>query len=415
MVYIARVADSELANRLGRSGAVLVEGAKGCGKTEMATRAAASWVRVDTDPDVPALMEIDPSRILDGAVPRLIDEWQWQPDLWNHIRRAVDDRKAAGQFILTGSSTPEASVRRHSGAGRFSVMRLRPMSLWELGLSTGEVSWQAIREGGSAAAAVGALGVDEWAEVIAAGGWPAMARRGAAEAREYVLDYLDLLAEADMSAADQVRRDPVRVRRLLASIGRNTATTATIATLTADTAGSDSRISRDTVSAYLAALNRLMIAEDLPAWTTALRDSATLRKAPKRHLVDPSLAAGAMGATPAKLSREPKTLGNLFESLVIRDLRVYCAAARGELFHHRDSAGREIDAIVAYPDGWVACEVKLGAGAVEAAAQNLKAVVSKIDTQTVGPPDALVIVTGTGPGYRRRDGVHVIPASALKP
>ena len=415
MRYIDRVADSELEDRLKRSGAVLIEGAKGCGKTALATRLAGSVVHIDTDPDVTALMEVDPARILEGATPRLLDEWQWQPTLWNYVRRTVDDRSAVGQFILTGSSTPDRSVRRHSGAGRFSTMRLRPMSLWELGRSTGEMSWQDVRQGKPVAAAAGKLGVDEWAGIIAAGGWPATARRSVNYAREYVLDYLEMLTEADIGGPGQVRRDPIRVRRLLASLGRNTATMASIATLTRDAAGSDGGISRDTVSHYLVRLNQLMISEDLPAWTTALRDSATLRRSPKRNLVDPSLAAAAMGATPAKLSREPKTLGNLFESLVIRDLRIYSAGARGQLFNYRDSANRELDAIVAYTDGWVACEVKLGAGGVESAAASLRTAVSKIDTQTVGEPDALVVITGTGPGYRRPDGIYVAPVAALRP
>jgi predicted AAA+ superfamily ATPase len=413
--YIPRVADAELAARLARSGAVLVEGAKGCGKTELAARVARSQVRVDTDPNVSALLDVDPALVLAGATPRLIDEWQWQPTLWNHIRRAVDDRKAPGQFILTGSATPDPTVRRHSGAGRFSVMRLRPMSLWELGRSTGEVSWQDLRGGRRVAAAPSSLGIDQVAELVVRGGWPAMARRPTADARDYVLDYLDLLAEADMGQADGVRRNPVRVKRLLASLGRNTATDASIATLTKDTAGAGAPFNRDTVASYLEALNRLMIAEDQPAWSPALKDSATPRKTPKRHLVDPSLAAAAMGATPAKLVLEPKTLGSLFESLVVRDLRVYSAAQRGQVFYYRDSAGRELDAIVAYPDGWVACEIKLGTGSIDRAADNLKAVTAKIDTQTTGLPDALVVITATSAGYQRRDGVRVVPASALRP
>ena len=415
MSYLPRVADQELADRLGRSGAVLIEGAKWCGKTQTALQAAGSVLQVDTDLDVPELMQVDPTLLLEGATPRLLDEWQWQPKLWDHVRHAVDDRREAGQFILTGSATPDQDVRRHSGAGRFSVMRLRPMSLWESGYSSGQVSLGDIRRGRPVRAPADHRSIVEIAETVVRGGWPATVGMDLSTASSYVLDYLELLAEADISHAFETRRDPVRVRQLLASLGRNTATTASVSTLVADVGQVGGSLSREAATAYLVALERLMITENQPAWSTALRDAAKLRQAPKRHLVCPSLAAATMGATADKLVREPKTLGALFESQVVRDLRVYSSRERGRLYHHRDSRSREIDIIVEYPDGWVAVEVKLGAGGVEAAVANLLRVTATIDTQMVGEPDALVVVTGSGAAYRRKDGVVVVPLGALRP
>ncbi|MDR2566229.1 MAG: DUF4143 domain-containing protein [Bifidobacteriaceae bacterium] len=414
MEYLARVADAELKARLRRSGAVLIEGPKGCGKTETARREAASELRVETDPAVPLLMQSEPERLLRGATPRLLDEWQRQPRLWDLVRRAVDDRGAPGQFILTGSATPDDSLERHPGLGRFSVLRMRPMALAEQGRSSGQVAWSQVRAGDPVEADDPGWGLDELAAAVVRGGWPAAVRADLDTAREYVLDYLDLLTEVDISRVSGIRRDPARVRRLLGSLARNVGTEASLVTLGKDVGGADQKLNRETVASYLRALEQLMILEDQPAWSTALRDSATLRRSPKRHLVDPSLAAAALGATVEKLIREPKTLGQLFESMVVRDLRVYASPERGAVYHYRDSAGREIDAIVDYPNGWVACEIKLGAGQAEAAATSLKTAVAAIDTQTVGQPARLCVITGTGPGYTRPDGVAVVPAAALR-
>jgi len=416
MDYRPRLADSLLQDALRRSGAVLIEGVKGCGKTSTAEQAAASVVRVDVDPAVPLYLQAEPERVLQGPIPRLVDEWQRQPVLWDMVRRAVDDRRQPGQFILTGSATPRDDVPKHSGAGRFAILRMRPMTLWEAGKSCGEVSLRALRAGQAAVSvAAGPVGLDQWATIISRGGWPATLGLDLPDAVSYVDDYLTLMTEVDVPEVDGVRRDPQKVTRVLASIARNTATEASVATLAADLDQPASPLSRDTVARYLSVLERLMVIEPLPAWRTALRDSARLRQAPAWHFADPSLAVAVLRTTEEQLVAEPKTLGMLFESLAIRDLRAYAALDRGRVYHARDSAGREVDAVIEYRDGWIAVEIKLGMGQADAAAASLLTFTRAVDTQTVGECLARVVIVGTGPGYTRPDGVHVVPLTTLRP
>lgn len=289
------------------------------------------------------------------------------------------------------------------------------MTLWEAGLSDARISLNGVRQGDHPISDPRPYGLTQWADIIGRGGWPSTLDNNLADALDYVVDYLTLIAETDVSQVAGMRRDPNKVTRLLASLARSTATQASITTLSRDTSGTSGALNRETVSGYLDVLERLMVIEPLPAWQTALRDSARLRQAPKWHFVDPSLAVAAMGATPDRLVAEPKTLGLLFESLAVRDLRAYSSLNRGKVFHARDSAGREVDAIIEYPDGWVACEIKLGLGQVDDAAQKLIAFTDAVDTQTVGPCLARVVIIGIGPGYRRPDGVLVVPLSSLCP
>lgn len=414
--YRPRVVDRELVARLGRAGAVVVEGAKACGKTETARRVSASEVLLDVDADARRAMAIDPALVLRGAKPRLLDEWQVAPELWNHVRRAVD-AEGTGQFILTGSAVPEDDVQRHTGAGRFSFLRMRPMSLLEAGASSGSVSLAGLMDGDPVAAVGDGLGVEELAGYVAVGGWPAALSLSVADAVRANRDYLQQIAEVDVSRVGSTPRDPDKVTRFMQSLARNVATEASDVTLSADTGGPDGSITRHTVADYAGALQRLMVTEPQPAWRPHLRSSATLRKAAKRHFVCPSLAVAALGVDADGLLRGLRLLGLLFESLVVRDLRVYSQPFDGVVRHYRDSYGVEVDAVVQDPSGrWAAFEVKLGEGQVDAAARSLLRFSAQVDHAQSGPPAALAIITGTGRyAYQRDDGIAVVPISALGP
>ncbi|GHV73229.1 ATPase AAA [Spirochaetia bacterium] len=412
--YFKRFTDTILKNRLTSSGAVLIQGSKGCGKTETAVQMAKSTARMDVDTDIRVRMELDPKSTLEGAVPRLIDEWQEYPQIWNYIRREVDDRKEKGQFILTGSANPEEQARLHSGAGRFSIIRMRPMSLFERGWSTGEVGLSNLVNGAAPKSEQVEFDLGNLAEKITIGGWPALIGAGSREALRFMQDYITLMAEVDISRVGGKRRDPQRVLRLLQSLARNIATEASLSSIARDTGGSDTRINDETIADYLEALERLMAVEQLPAWSPHIRSADTLRKAPKRHFVDPSLAVGALGLSTDKLLGDLNYFGFLFESLVIRDLRIYAALHDGRVYHYRDSRNLEVDAIVEYPDGaWAAFEVKMGFNAQDAAAANLLNFAAKIDQEKMGSPAALTVITANGFACRRKDGVTVIPLSAL--
>lgn len=414
MQYRTRTIDALLASALDAVGAVAIEGAKAVGKTETGRRASRSEVRVDTLAARQAFAA-DPGLLLAGATPRLIDEWQVEPELWNYVRHAVDDRQAAGQFILTGSAVPRDDPTRHPGAGRFIHLRMRPMTLTETGHSLGSVSLAAVLRGDRVAAPDPGLTIQDVAERITVGGWPAHLGLSAAQSLRAMNGYIDDICRVDVQRLDGSRRDPDGVRRLISSLARNIATPVSIEALTADANGTDGTYAAETISAYLAALARLMVTEDLPAWKPALRSRARLRAAPVRHLVDPSLATAALNASPARVLREINWMGFLFESLVVRDLRVYAQALDGQMFHYRDSNGLEADAIIELPDGrWAAFEIKLGStpAIVDDAAANLL----KLESLVAGEgPAALGVITGTGYSLTRPDGVLQIAIGALSP
>jgi len=412
--YYKRFADRVLAQRLKSAGAVVINGTKGCGKTETAAQIAGSTVYLDTDEQAKIRMELNPESVLAGKVPRLLDEWQEYPKLWSYVRRAVDERKKKGQFILTGSATPNDRARLHSGAARFSVIKMRPMSLFERGWSTGEVSLAALLQGEEPHAADVRFNLKELAEKITLGGWPGLIGARASEGLRFASDYISLIAEVDISRVSGIHRDPYKVTRLLQSVARNIATEVTLTTLARDTGGSDGRLDDETVAEYLSALERLMTVENLPAWSTHIRSAYTLRKSPKRHFVDPSLAVGALGLSVDKLAADLRYFGFLFESLAIRDLKIYAEADDGKVFHYRDSRGFEIDAIIEYANGdWGAFEIKLGFGSADAAAENLLKFADTIDLTKVKAPSALTVITANGFAYRRPDGVNVVPLSVL--
>ena len=415
--YRSRVADSELAARLAATGAVVIEGPRGCGKTETARQAAASEVRLDVDDQARAAGLLAPTLLLEGDRPRLIDEWQLVPAIWNQVRREVDATGGRpGQFILTGSAVPADDVTRHSGALRFTRLHMRPMSLVEAGYSTGDISLGHLLSGIEPRAVDPGLTINDLAERITVGGWPNLQDRTIDEASIALRGYLEETRRVDLVRVDGVARDPENVARVLRSLARNVATGASARAIAADVGGSDGPIDHHTVLSYVSALSRLFVVEDLPAWSPALRSRTVLRSASTRHFVDPSLAVAALGTGPDRLLRDVETLGLLFESLVVRDLRIYAQAMDASVFHYRDSTDLEADAIVEHRDGrWAAFEMKLGQAAVDAAAATLLRVAARVDPEKHGKPAMLGVITGWGYGYRRPDGVAVIPIGALGP
>ncbi len=416
MSYQPRIVDHELADRLASTGAVVLEGPKGCGKTATARQIAASEVLLDVDENARRAIAIDPSLVLAGPVPRLLDEWQIEPTIWNHIRRAVDDRQAPGQFILTGSAVPTDDITRHTGAARLTRLRMRPMSLFEMGRSTGAMSLRALLSGSAERSADSGSTVGDVAELVVVGGWPGNLHLTVPQATRAVRDYLEEIRRVDVGRVDRTSRDPAKVGRMLRALGRHVSTEVSLATLSADAGAADGLLARDTVTDYLTALERLMIVEDQPAWAPHLRSRSRVRSASKRHFVDPSLACAALRATPDRLLADLNALGLLFESLVVRDLRVYAQAADATVLHYRDNTGLEVDAIVETADGrWAAFEVKLGPGQVDDAAARLRTFAERVDTTKCGVPIALGVIVATGYGYRRADGIAVIPIGALGP
>ena len=414
--YTLRVADTVLDRRLRSAPAVLIEGVRACGKTTTARRRAASEVLLERSMASVSLASLGSLSVLEGAVPRLVDEWQLVPDIWDMVRRECDRRAASGQFILTGSADPPAGATQHSGAGRVSRVRMRPMSLFESGLSAGEVSLEALFDGEDCSAPVPDAELGDIADAVCRGGWPLCQQMDTDDAQDFVVDYLEELTTAEVAAVEGPRRNPVGIARMLASLARNISTEATLATLAADTGGARP-VDPRTASAYLAVLERLFVVEDVPAWSPKLRSRSRLREAPKRQLADPSLAAAALDADPARLLGDPATLGFLFESLCIRDLRVYAQPLRATVSHYRDNTGLEVDAIIRRRNGdWIAAEVKLGGrAAVDAAAASLTKLRDRIDPEVTGPPRRLVVITSTGYAYERTDDVCVVPITALGP
>jgi predicted AAA+ superfamily ATPase len=412
--YLPRIVDEELQSHLKRLGAVLITGPKACGKTETARQAARSEIGFDTDPMVAQRMQIDPKRLLVGDTPRLLDEWQEQPLIWNYVRHEVDDRQTAGQFILAGSANPVEDAKLHSGAGRISRLRMRPMTWSETGFSNNAVSLKSLLAGKAPDSDTLAISLDDLAEWIARGGWPGQLDRSTPEVLANMRAYLSLIAEIDLSRVSNRRRDPVKVASLLRSYARNISTPASVTTLATDVSGDENIADRETVAEYIEALSRLMIVEDLPAFNAHLRSKAALRKTPKRHFVDPSLAVAALGIDVAALTQDLVYLGFLFESTVLRDLRVYAQSLEARLSHYIDSNRHEADIILQLPDNsWAAFEVKLAFSAADEGARSLLRLAEDIDTKRTGRLLALTVITGFGFAHRRPDGVNVVPLATL--
>jgi predicted AAA+ superfamily ATPase len=416
VAYRPRVIDAELDLALHATGAVLIEGARGCGKTETARQTAKSEVRLDTDLQARAAGLVAPEVLLDGDNPRLIDEWQVVPEVWNQVRRSVDDSGGrAGLFILTGSAEGRDDATRHSGAGRILRLTMRPMSLAEMGYSSGAASLAGLLRGESPRAGDQGMGIKEIAEIIAVGGWPALQTKTVNQALTAVRSYLTESARVDLRRIEGPRHDPERVARVLRSVARYTACAIGDKPIADDASVSDDPISRQTVSEYLSALARIFVLEDLPAWAPTLRATDRVRKKPKRHFVDPSIAVAALRADPDRLVREVDTLGLLFESLVVRDLRVYAQAMGASVLHYQEQR-IEADAVVECPDGrWAAFEMKLGPSQVQAGVDSLLALQRRVTGNRQGEPASLNVITGWGYAYQRPDGVNIIPIGALAP
>jgi len=416
--YLPRIIDKYLDSALEASGAVLIEGAKWCGKTSTAKQRASSVLFMqDPDYTLSYLKAADtkPSLLLKGDTPRLIDEWQMAPVLWDAVRFAVDERNEAGQFILTGSAVPLDDVLKHTGTGRIARILMRPMSLYESMESNGAVLLKDLFDGKTDVEGISSLTIESLAFALVRGGWPASIGVKESVALKRAYNYVDAVINQDVSHVDGIEKNPARVRALMRSYSRNITTMANMSTIRNDIAGDEDTISEKTIASYINALRRIYVIEDVPAWNPAMRSKTAIRTSPKRHFVDPSIAAAVMRATPQSILEDFNTFGFLFESLCVRDLRIYSQALDGEVFHYRDKSNLEADIIVHLNDGrWGAIEVKLGSKEIEEAARNLLKLKEKIDLEKMKAPSFLMILTGTQLAYRREDGVFIVPIGCLK-
>ena len=422
--YLPRVSDGLLTQRLRAKGAVLVEGAKWCGKTTTCAQQAGSVVYL-SDPATRqqhlTMAELAPQTLLTGPVPRLIDEWQLAPHLWDAIRGEVDQRQAFGQFILTGSSVPaDQSAVVHTGTGRITRLRMRPMSLAESQDSSGEVSLGALFRGESPRG-YRPMAIEALAYLTCRGGWPRAVTTGEADqhvALQQAYDYVDAVVEADLIAVDGVQRNPELARHLMRALARATATQTPLARIAADVTSRFQQVSTKTISNYLTALTRIFVVENLTGWNPKLRSKAAIRTSETRHFVDPSIGAAILHTNPDGLIADLETFGLLVENLGVRDLRVYADAHDASVSHYRDADGLECDAIVHRKDGrYGLIEIKLGgAGAIDHGAATLLALKKKLDTAVMTEPSFLMVLTGVGDyAYQRADGVFVCPISVLGP
>ena len=415
--YLPRVADASLERALKGSGAVYITGPKWCGKTATAERHSRSQVYLQ-DPDrhasLLALAEVKPSLILEGEEPRLIDEWQEAPQLWDAVRFAVDRGRGRGRFILTGSATPRVRPT-HSGVGRIAPLRMRTMSLYESRESTGAVSLAGLFEGRADVAALADLDVEDIAYVLCRGGWPeAVLEPDEDVALVQARNYIEELVTSDIEEMDGARRSATWLRSIMRSYARNVSCEAALTTIAADMQGEPPSI--NTVSDYVDALARASVVEDLEAWNPRLRSKTAVRTSPTRHFSDPSLAAALLHVTPGSLLSDFNTFGLLFESLCVRDLRVYMDALRGSVYHYRDKTGLEADAVLTLPDGrWAPVEVKMGHGKIDEGAKHLLKLAGRVDVDHEGSPAFLMVLTATEAAYRRDDGVLVVPLACLAP
>lgn len=420
-VYKKRIADRMIAKKLRGKGAVLIEGPKWCGKTTTAEQLAGSVLYM-ADPDNLkqnlSLADISPSLLLKGDTPRLLDEWQISPKLWDAVRFEVDHRGEEGQFLLTGSAVPaDRNLITHTGTGRFAWVRMRPMSLFESGESNGEVSLAALF-GGEKIGAQNRLDIQRIAFLVCRGGWPRATFLEDEIALEQAYDYYDAIVNADISRVDGVQRHPERVKRLMRAYARNQGAQVACATLKADILANDTEtLDEDTVYSYVNALKSIFVVEDMPAWNPNLRSRTAIRASDTRYFIDSSIGTAALGVGPDDLIGDLETFGLLFETMCVRDLRVYADALGGAVYHYRDKSGLECDAVIHLRNGsYGLIEIKLGGDeAIEHGTKTLKTLCNKIDTAKMKEPSFMMVLTGSGHyAFRREDGVYVVPVGCLK-
>ena len=419
--YRKRIADDILARKLGGKGAVLIEGPKWCGKTTTAEQIAASILYMD-DPEKKeqniSMSELNPKRLLKGETPRLIDEWQLAPKLWDAIRFEVDHRRELGQFLLTGSAVPvDTEEITHSGTGRFTWLTMRPMSLYESGDSTGDVRLKDLFEKNTVDGESD-MTIDRLAFLACRGGWPQAIDMRDDIALDQARDYYDAVVRSDINRADNIQKNAEKVRRLMRSYARNQGSQVPNTVLARDVSANDEEsMSQETVATYLNALRKIFVVEDMPAWNPNLRSKTAIRSSDTRYYVDPSIAVAALGIGPNDLINDLNTFGFIFETLCVRDLRVFADVLDGQVYHYRDKDGQECDAVIHLRNGqYGLIEIKLGGDKlIEEGAQSLKKMESKIDTDKMKAPSFLMVLTGIGGyAYRRKDGVCVVPIGCLR-
>ena len=419
--YKPRIADAILEKKLEGKGAVLIEGPKWCGKTTTAEQIAKSVLYMDdseTKDQNVAMASVSPKRLLKGGTPRLIDEWQIAPKLWDAIRFEVDHRNELGQFVLTGSAVPPDTTEiTHSGTGRFTWLTMRPMTLFESGDSTGEVSLGALFSDPSVDGE-SKTELSRLAFLICRGGWPQAVAMRDEIALEQAFDYFEGVVRSDINRADGIRKDPERVIRLMRSFARNQGSQIANTVIARDIGSNESgTLDEETVSLYIKALKRIFVIEDMTAWNPNLRSKTAIRTSDTRYFVDPSIAVAALGIGPEDLLNDLNTFGLMFEALCVRDLRVYADSLNGQVYHYRDKNGLECDAVVHLRNGaYGLIEIKLGGEKlIEEGAATLKELSNKIDTTKMKAPSFLMVLTGSGNyAYRRQDGVLVVPVTTLK-
>ena len=415
--YLSRLIEEKLQRQMKAAGCIVIEGPKWCGKSTTAKRFAKTAIELQ-DPLVLELYRTYAStsgkKLLEGEKPMMFDEWQTIPKLWDFIRHDIDSQGGRGKYILTGSAKPLEDPDRHTGTGRFAKIIMRPMSLWESQESTGEISLKQLFGGSHDIGGNAKLNLDKIAFVICRGGWPEAICDDAETALLVASNYFQLLIESDITNVDDIKRNPERARKILRSYARHISCAATNKTIQDDVASGDT-IDDKTLTSYTNALRKLFVIEDVLAWSPRLRSKTAIRSSSKRQFVDPAIAVAALGASPKDLFNDINTFGLLFESLCIRDLRIYAEALGGTVYYFQESRGFEVDAIVHLNNGdWGAVEIKLGGNYIDDAAKNLLKFRDKIDETHMKAPKFLMVLTGRSYAYRRPDGVLVVPIGCLK-